>query len=98
MIRVTVWHVKLTNSQPHLCGLQHILYDLVHVGRQPLRLQLQHLHQASAHLLAYTRVCVMSRRKQPGDVAAATDVYFSDTKKNWLACLPGLTQFGSHAI
>ncbi len=42
-----------------LGGLQHVLNDLVHVGCQTLRLQVQHLHQAGAHCLPYSRVGVM---------------------------------------
>ncbi len=50
----------VAEAMSDLGGLQHVLNDLVHVGCETLRLQVQHLHQASAHCLAYSRVGVMS--------------------------------------
>ena len=49
----------------HLGGGEHVLDDLVHVGRQPLGLQLQHLHQPCADRLAHFRGRVVRQGEQP---------------------------------
>lgn len=54
----------------HLCGFQHVLYDLVHMRCQLLRLQLQHLYQSSADCFPDPAVCIMGQAEQALDIAA----------------------------
>lgn len=48
----------------YLCGLQHVLYDALHVGAQPLWLQVQQLHQPRTDRLSHFRAWIMRQRKQ----------------------------------